>query len=78
MSGYWQKGEMQTLATAAGIPLNNLSDILHRRRGVSWSRALLLEQLTLDIFGHDYRVDCRDWAGNRTSRHPAFFGPPRA
>lgn len=76
-SKYWEFGERAAFAEAAGISRQQLSDILHRRRGVSVARARKFALITLKLFGHSYLVTWIHWVENRTSEHSAFFGRPQ-
>jgi len=70
--GYWTYRQKTLLARAAGLSASYLSDVLHRRKGVSWARAKVLEESSRDILG--YEIPARAWMENRTTHHPAFCG----
>lgn len=59
------------LAEIAGISSGNLSEILHRKRGVSPGHAHLLHTASVRL-GRE--VPWNEWIQNRTSQHKAFFG----
>ena len=73
-SRYWKRGEMKAFAEAAGIRPSHLSEILHRRRGVSIMRAVHLAALSEDMFGFDRAIGMHCWAFNTRTSHKAFFG----
>ena len=70
---FWQRGEMAALAKAAGISQQQLSEILHRKRGVSMGRALWLAECTHSLWGSDWYIEPSAWAFNKHTKHPAFF-----
>ena len=74
MTQFWQRGELTKLAVLVGIRLNHLSEILHRKRGVSVTRALALERASKKVLG--YPVPWSEWLLNKDSSHPAFYGNP--
>lgn len=74
MTQFWQRGELTKLAAVVGIRLNHLSEILHRKRGVSVTRALALERASRKVFG--YPIPWNEWLLNKESDHPAFHGKP--
>ena len=67
---FWKEGQKQKLAKATGIPFPHLSEILHRRRGVSGKRAKMLELVSGKILGHP--IPLLDWLFNKETTHPAF------
>ena len=67
---YWKRGQRAEVARAAGISRFNLSDILHRRKGVSPARAIKLEEASEAILGE--AIPRIAWVYNRTTKHPAF------
>jgi len=71
---YWRPGERVKLSQYTNISVQHLSDILHRRRGVSKERAILLEAACKKLFKQ--KILFRDWLFNLYSDHPAFFGKP--
>lgn len=73
---FWLRGDKQKLAEHADISASNLSDILHRRRGVGRDRAWTLEAASRKVHGDSY-VPWGDWINNRSTTHPAFQGPPK-
>jgi transcriptional regulator with XRE-family HTH domain len=58
------------LCRETGISASHMSDILHRRRGVSKERAEALEA-ACDRLG--WEVPFRAWLFSRTTDHPAFL-----
>jgi len=72
---YWSRnGERALLAKTANITDANLYDILHRTRGISPTRALLLERCAEDVLNR--KIPWTAWLLNKTTKHPAFFGEP--
>lgn len=67
---YWKTKQRSEIAARAGIPRSNLSDILHRRRGVSLDLAHKLEAAT------DGNIPWTTWIKNKSTQHPGFFGLP--
>lgn len=70
-SKFWITGQKGALAEAAGLSPSHLSDILHRRRGVSLTRARKLEDASEDVLG--YAIPAIAWLDNRNTSHPAFY-----
>ena len=73
---FWKRGENARLAKEAGISPGNLSEILHRSRGVSSKRAWALEAASRRVRGADGGVPWSDWVNNEFTTHPAFYGSP--
>lgn len=71
---FWKKGIRAELASRADISQSNLSEILHRTRGVSIERAELLSDLCENYLG--VSVPPLAWVRNRKTLHKAFFGKP--
>jgi len=71
---WWDRGDRIDLARRVGISASYLSDILHRRRRVSWNMAKRLEEAA-ELLGYD--VPATAWIEAERTRHPAFFGEPR-
>jgi len=67
---FWKRGQRAKVAALAGISQSTLSDILHRRRGVSGPRAMALSEAS------EGEVPVMAWFLNRYTKHPAFFGDP--
>jgi hypothetical protein len=74
MSSFWKYREKTRLSEATGIPRQQLSDILHRRRGCSPARAKVLADATRIHLGKIISWQC--WLFNRSTEHPAFYGSP--
>ena len=74
---YFKRGEMAALARKAGIKPQNLSDILHRRRGVSGDMAQRLEAASVAVLKWR-RIPALEWILNESSQHPAFFNKKRS
>lgn len=70
---FWGRGQRHKLAKRTGIPFPHLSDILHRRRGVSKERAKFLEKECKKI---KLDISFEAWLFSRTTKHAAFFGKP--
>jgi len=68
---YWDRNKRSELAEEAGISRKDLSEILHRKRGVSVRRAIMLSDAA-EVLGLD--IPLLDWLKNRTTKHPAFLG----
>ena len=73
---YWKRGEITRLSIEAKINKTTLSNILHRRVGVSKNRAFMLESLCRELFDKD--ISWREWMFNASSEHEAFFDKPQA
>lgn len=73
-SSFWKHGQQAEIALQAHISPTHLSDILHRRRGVSVERAHRLEAASEKILG--LRIPWEIWACNYKTNHPAFVGEP--
>ena len=67
---YWKRGEKALLARKSGLSPSHLSDILHKRKGVSPTRALQLERLCKRHFKKT--IPFKAWVFNKTSNHAAF------
>ena len=65
---------MTQISKLTEITMPQLSQILHRKRGVSAERALILEQASLDVL--PTAIPMYAWLFNKGTRHPAFFGKP--
>jgi hypothetical protein len=74
--GYWKHGQQAEIARLAGIPESHLSNILHRSRGCSVTRAKALEAASDMVLG--VRIPWEIWVCNRQTNHPAFTGEPVA
>ena len=72
----WRRGEQAALAREAGISPQHVNDILHRRRGVSYSRARVLRDASARVLGRRNEIPVLEWLLNRISEHPAFYGTP--
>ena len=72
---YWRRGVQALVARRAGISPQRLSDILHRRRGVTVATAKRLGRATDDLV-REARVPWIVWLENRETSHPAFYGKP--
>jgi plasmid maintenance system antidote protein VapI len=67
---FWKRrGGFADVARRAKVRPPTLSNIAHRRTGASAYIANALERAS--------GVPAREWINSRTSRHPAFFGPPQ-
>jgi hypothetical protein len=75
-SKWWRHGEITALSKACCIGGNNLSEILHRKRGVSVARAKLLEEKSEELMGPERAIRWDIWIQYNNTRHPAFFGEP--
>ena len=73
---FWKRGDKKELAKLAKISTSNLSEILHRDRGVSRDRAWALEAASRKVQGESY-VPWVDWLHNSSTTHPAFYGTPK-
>lgn len=71
MDKFWKHGQILKLAELAEIKQTNLSEILHRKRGVSKYRAILLEKTSKKVLG--FSIPFYDWIFNKVSNHPCFF-----
>lgn len=65
----WPFGSQVHLAAQLRIRPAQLSDILHRRIGVSTRRARQLERIT--------GIPALEWLTSKYSKHPAFYGEPK-
>ncbi len=72
-SEFWKHGDIKRLAIQAGMAMPTLSQIIHRKVGISSQRARVLESCCRDL-GLD--IPWKEWMLNHTSSHPAFFGKP--
>ena len=75
---FWQQGEKIAFARFVGISKTYLSDILHRRRGVSPKRAAQFAMASKIVLGEDKEIHWKEWLFNRASTHPAFYGEPQS
>ena len=75
MELFWRDNDKTMLADALDIPLSNLSEILHRKRGVSRDRARELEKASQKVLG--FIIPWTEWISNQTTTHPAFYGKPK-
>jgi len=66
---FWKRGQFSEIVGLTGISKSHLSDIFHRRRGVSWERAIAISTAAWRC-GLD--IPTAALANNRTTRHPAF------
>lgn len=73
-NSFWKHGQQTEIAMLAHISTAHLSDILHRRRGVSVERARRLERTSGKILGT--RIPWEVWVTNKFTKHPAFMGEP--
>ena len=71
---YWKPKIRAELAEIAGISQSNLSEILHRKRGVSFDRADFLAQICEEYFS--LNIPLLAWLKNKTTKHKAFYGKP--
>jgi len=71
-SSFWKHGQQADIATQAHITASHLSDILHRRRGVSVERAKRLEKVSGKVLGT--KIPWEIWVQNKITQHPAFIG----
>jgi len=69
---FWRYGERAALAREMKIDQSHLSQILTRKRGVSVSRAQIMQHLCKKLFKKS--VPWRDWFFNKSSSHKAFSG----
>lgn len=72
---YWKRGELTELSYRSNISIQYISDIVHRRRGVSLKRAQSLSFVASTYLGRDISV--RAWLECKSTKHPAFFGKPK-
>lgn len=72
---YWKRGEMAKLARALRMKPPNLSEILHRKRGVSKHKAITLAARAEVFVGK--KIHVTEWLFNDTTKHSAFFGRPK-
>lgn len=73
---YWPHGTIAEFARRAEIDPANLSNILHRRAGLSVARAKEFEKISAAVLGEAKRIPWPAWADNRAVRHAAFAGEP--
>jgi len=59
----WRTGEKSRLAKAADISATQLSDILAGRKGISKTRAKLLEGCSKDVRGEERVIPAAVWIG---------------
>jgi len=71
---YWPYGSQKKLYELAGMKQQNLNEILHRRRGVSYQTALKLQNISYKALKK--KINWKEWLTNKYSNHPAFFGDP--
>ena len=71
---YWKHGQQAEIAVLAHVSAAHLSDILHRRRGVSVERAHRLEDASRKVLA--VRIPWEVWINNKITEHPAFVGVP--
>jgi len=71
---FWCHGEKKRIADLLRIHPVSLTEVLHRKRGVSIGRAKLLERASKVVLGH--AIPFNDWLLNSTTTHPAFYGHP--
>jgi hypothetical protein len=69
MSDYWSRGELTQLSEETGISPQQISDIIHRRRQVSFRRAVALQNACENL---GKKIPWTHWIANQTSSHPAF------
>lgn len=74
--GYWKHGQRRRIAELADISDAHLSDVLHRRRGVSLDVAKRLEAASGEVLG--VRIPWETWMCNKQSNHPCLEGKPVA
>lgn len=74
MLTYWKYGQRKAIAQRCGLSIQNMSEILSRRRGVSKEKAKELEAASAEILG--YAIPFEAWLFNRATKHPAFLGSP--
>jgi len=67
---FWKHGQKTKLAGLAGVSRQYLSDIVGRRRGVSYDMARRLEEGCKALEIKDMSVLV--WLNNREVKHPAF------
>ena len=67
---FWKYGQIKTLATLSGLSQKYLSDIINRRRKVSYGRALILEKHSKELGLNSLTVMV--WLNSMTINHPAF------
>ena len=70
---YWKHGSQIRFAEFAETTLTSINDVLHRRCGVSYHRALRLSDAAISL---KKRIPWTELLNNRTSKHPAFYGKP--
>ena len=73
---FWKHRERARLADLAGVSNSYLSDILHRKRGVSQRKARTLEAASREALGDARVITWGTWMCNKTTAHVAFFGEP--
>ncbi len=71
---WWSYKDKKLFADTAGINQTLLSNILHRKIGVSTKRAKVYESICLDVLGKT--IPWTAWACNRDTKHPGFYGEP--
>lgn len=64
---YWKRGERAQVAKEAAVSLSYLSDVLYRRRTVSYPTAVRLELAS--------KIPHEVWLGSLSTNHPAFCKP---
>jgi DNA-binding transcriptional regulator YdaS (Cro superfamily) len=67
---YWKHGQKKALAQMAGVSQSYLSDVLNRRKAVSYGRACYLEKQCKVLGMPD--LTALVWLENMSTRHPAF------
>lgn len=72
---FWKPGQRAQIAKHAGIKLQHLSEILHRKRGVSQMRSVQLQKASSIVLG-ERMIPWTEWVCNKVTAHPAFFGKP--
>ena len=74
---FWKRGQRARLARLMGMSEQNLSEILHRRRGVSPQKAAMLEKCSEIVLTRKFKISHVVWLFNKETKHPAFFQKPR-
>jgi len=73
---FWKHGQQALFAEVAGLNPRSVNDVLHRRCGVSYYRALAFERASKLLFSNR-KISWKHWIANRASKHPAFYGKPQ-
>jgi hypothetical protein len=74
-SNFWRYGEQSLLASAVGIGVQHVNDLLHRRKRASARVARKLEEGCKKLWGTE--IPWHEWVSSDTTTHPAFYGKAR-